>query len=38
MGMVMEVFAVRDATLQRLLADPPLMWQRVVPDDPDMYE
>ena len=38
MGMVMEVFAVPDATLQRLLADPPLMWQRVVPDDPDMYE
>ena len=38
MGMVMEVFAVRDATLQRLLADPPLVWQLVAPDDPDMYE
>jgi hypothetical protein len=38
MGMVMEVYAVRDTTLQRLLADPPLVWQLVAPDDHDMYE
>lgn len=38
MSMVMEVFAVRDVTLRRLLADPPLVWQLVAPDDPDIYQ
>ena len=38
MGMVMEIFAVRDATLGRLREDPPLIWQLIAPDSPELYE
>ena len=38
MGMAMELFAVRELTMQRLLADPPLIWQLIAPDEPEMYE
>lgn len=38
MGMAMELFAVRDATLQRLLEDPPLVWKLIAPDEPEMYD
>jgi hypothetical protein len=37
MGMVMEVFAVRESTLDRLLADPPLIWTLISPDFPEIY-
>ena len=38
MGMAMEIFAVRNVTLQRLLTDPPLVWRLIAPDEPEMYE
>ena len=37
MGMVLSLGSVSDATIQRLLADPPLVWQIIAPDDPDVY-
>ena len=36
--MVMEIFAVRDATLRRLREDPPLIWQLIAPESPERYE
>ena len=38
MGMVVSLSSVRDETIERLLADPPLVWQVVAPDDPEAYE
>jgi hypothetical protein len=38
MSMVVSLASVSDATIARLLADPPLVWQVVAPDDPDAYE
>jgi hypothetical protein len=38
MGMGLSLGSVSDATIQRLLADPPLIWQVVAPDDSEMYD
>jgi hypothetical protein len=38
MSMVVGIASLTDATIQRLLADPPLAWQVVAPDDPSFYE
>ena len=38
MGMVVSLSAVRDETIERILADPPLVWQVIAPDDPDAYD
>ena len=38
MSMVVSLSSVRDETIERLLADPPLVWQVIAPDDPDAYE
>lgn len=38
MGMVLGMVSVRDATIRRLLADPPLVWKLLAPDDPEPYE
>jgi hypothetical protein len=35
MGFYLSIAAVSDATIDRLLADPPLVWQITAPDDPD---
>jgi hypothetical protein len=35
MGMYLSLAAVSDATIGRLLADPPLVWQIMEPDDPN---
>src|SRR5829696_7547426 len=35
MGMYLQLFAVSDATIARLVADPPLAWQLVAPDEPE---
>jgi hypothetical protein len=35
--MVMGVRQLSDATIQRLLDDPPLVWLVLAPDDPEMY-
>jgi Domain of unknown function (DUF1877) len=34
-GMYLELTAVSDATIERLHADPPLVWQLVAPDEPE---
>jgi hypothetical protein len=38
MSMVMEIFAVRDATLRRLRDDPAFVWRLIAPDSPELYE
>src|SRR5215207_2984929 len=35
MGMYLGLAAVSDRTIERLHADPPLVWQLVAPDDPE---
>jgi Domain of unknown function (DUF1877) len=35
MGMYLELTAVSDDTIERLHADPPLVWQLVRPDEPE---
>jgi hypothetical protein len=38
MGMGTCFALLSDANIARVLADPPLIWQVVAPDDPEMYE
>src|SRR5690349_4907089 len=38
MGMVTALASVSDATIERLLADPPLVWLVLAPDEPEAYE
>jgi hypothetical protein len=38
MGMYLALAAVDDVTIKTILADPPLVWKVIAPDDPDMYE
>jgi hypothetical protein len=38
MSMVVSLSSLRDETIERLLADPPLVWQVIAPDDPDAYD
>jgi hypothetical protein len=38
MGMVVGLASVSDATIERLLADPPLVWKVIAPDDVEIYE
>ena len=38
MSMVVSLSSLRDATIERLLADPPLVWQVIAPDDSEAYE
>jgi hypothetical protein len=38
MGMGAAFASVSDATIERLLADPPLVWLVVAPDNPEAYE
>ena len=38
MSMILGILALRDANLQRLLDDPPLVWQAIAPDDPEIYD
>jgi hypothetical protein len=35
MGMVLSLASLSDATITRLHADPPLVWQVIAPDDPE---
>jgi hypothetical protein len=35
MGMYVELVSLSEATITRLHADPPLVWQVIAPDDPD---
>lgn len=38
MSMILELHTVSDASLARLLADPPLVWKVVSPDDDSLYD
>src|SRR5215204_5430284 len=38
MGMVLGLAATNDETIEKLLADPPLIWKFLAPDEPEMYE
>lgn len=38
MSMILGLVAVRDADVDRLLADPVLVWRVVSPDNPELYE
>ena len=38
MGMVAAFASVSDATIQRILADPPLVWRVIARDNPEAYE
>ncbi len=38
MGMCMCFALLSDASIARVLADPPLIWQVIAPDDPGMYQ
>lgn len=35
MGMCPALCTISDANIQRVLADPPLVWKLVAPDDPE---
>jgi Domain of unknown function (DUF1877) len=38
MGMVLALVSIDDQSLEKLRADPPLIWKVLAPDDPEMYE
>lgn len=38
MGMVLSLCSLSDANIVRVLEDPPLVWQVVAPEDPEMYQ
>jgi hypothetical protein len=38
MGMVMALATISDANIERVIADPPLVWQIVAADEPELYE
>jgi hypothetical protein len=38
MGMCLGLYTLSDDSIRKILADPPLIWKVVAPDDPDAYE
>ena len=38
MGMRLSYVCIRNETIERVLADPPLIWRVLSPDDPDIYQ
>lgn len=38
MGMVLSIRTLSDGNIRNVLADPPLIWQVVAPDMPELYE
>jgi len=38
MGMCLAMSSLNTATLQRVMADPPLVWRVIAPEDPEAYE
>jgi hypothetical protein len=36
--MILGMVTLGDANIPLLLADPPLVWRVIAPDDPDAYE
>lgn len=37
MSMILGLGTLTEANIARVLADPPLIWQLIAPDDPEMY-
>ena len=38
MGMCLALCTLSDENLRKVLADPPLIWKVIAPDDPEVYE
>ena len=38
MSMILRMVTLGDANISRVLADPPLVWRVIAPDDPEPYE
>lgn len=38
MGMIAGFYTLGDANIDKVLADPPLVWKVIAPDDPEAYE
>src|SRR5512145_3257845 len=38
MSMCLNLMALSDANIRRVLEDPPLVWQAIAPDAPEFYE
>jgi len=38
MGMSLSLVALSDSNIERILQDPPLVWQAIAPDEPEYYE
>jgi hypothetical protein len=38
MGMSLSLVALSDPNIDRILQDPPLVWQAIAPDEPEYYE
>ena len=38
MGMALALHTISDENISKVLADPPLIWRVIAPEDPEMYE
>ena len=38
MGMVLALHTISDDNISKVLADPPLVWRVIAPDDPEIYQ
>lgn len=38
MGMCLGLASIDDDTIAKVIADPPLVWKIIAPDDPDIFE
>jgi hypothetical protein len=38
MSMILQLTTLGDANIDRVMADPPLVWKVIAPDDPDVFE
>ncbi len=38
MGMALAFHSISDENIDRLIADPPLVWRVIAPDDPEIYQ
>ena len=38
MGMALALHTISDENISKVLADPPLIWRVIAPDDPEIYE
>ena len=38
MGMALALHTISDENISKVLADPPLIWRVIAPDDPEIYQ